>query len=361
MGDSQIQNYLNNLSNSNLFVSDNLEPYKDNFDEFIINSEYNNFLIYSLTESHYIKWYLYDILDKISEKTNNINIFYIGNHYDSQILEYNTNKLHILNVTGSPFIWFNDDSDIVRWTQFDSFKISPIYKKRLFSALMYGKRIYRDYFFTKCFELGFKNNISYHSNSKQNQNHNDVTYSTFEEFSEINREIDFKKYEKFKINLPHYIDVNGFEIANHDYFESCLKFFQESLFIIVPETVFMDRHFLEDEDRYTQCVTEKLIFPFISNSIPLILHNYSIEIKNELKKLGFDMFDDIIPSEFYTINDIDKVDYILNFLKNYDVDINLIYNSNFQRFEHNKKVATQYLSNPIHYIKEKLNEYNLHI
>ena len=360
---NKLDKYLSSFNSEEFYITREFHPHlSDDFDEFILSSNFKKFIVYSFGESHNIQYCLSKVFESICDRTEGVTIYFVGNHYDSGVIEKNSNKLVTIYTEGTPFIFFNSISALAHWDVYPYLYENPTEKSRLFSCLMYGKREYRDYIFTKTLQNGWEDNISYHSNSKQNQNFKEVTYATLSEFESIGRGYYFEEYNKYKNVLPLFRESDGDCIMFNEYFESALSFHKESLFSLIPETVFNDLYFLHGTIK-SKCVTEKLIFPFVSHSIPIILHNYPKDIVNQLKEIGFDTFDDIVPNGYYNLDNIDKIDYIFDFLKEYESknDYNSVYNELIPRFEKNKELALKYLTNPIEYLTNSFRECGIQI
>jgi len=91
-----------------------------------------------------------------------------------------------------------------------------------------------------------------------------------------------------------------------------------------------------DDEKYDICtITEKTLKPFIGLQIPiLILQKKSYKY---LKELGFDLFEDLLGVEYYEMDEVDKINYVVDFLYNIDrKTIREYFEKNFFRIQNNK-------------------------
>jgi len=298
--------------------------------------------VYIITphEGHQYFHVVYDFVTKLP-KDFNLNLYYIGNFFDDTSFKINSNTIYLKPMKNSPFSTFSfhplfilSNHDIVE-------------KKHLFSCFMFGKTLVRDYIWTQLNEYKLSGLISYHSFDKTKYNKTKLINS----YDELSKHLDnnledifdkkfFKNYTKHKSKLPKRLDIEESALIFHRYFDDSVKTASKSLFNLVSETTF-GWNIFESGRKYPKgSLTEKSMIPFFSNSIPLILHDDNNLVKKHFEENGFDMFSDIIPDDFYKLEFFNqKVDFIFEFLSNYNNDINKFYNKSISRFEHNRKLA----------------------
>jgi hypothetical protein len=145
-------------------------------------------------------------------------------------------------------------------------------------------------------------------------------------------------------NTPIFIDLENIDNENMQQY-MVLDQSYTCLFDLVNETIsnsdVHEQNMLGDDIFF---VTEKSFKPFASYQIPIFIANYNF-YKN-FKKLGFDLFEDIIP-----IDDIDqcffiqkKIKIIFDFLVNFKKtnDYNSFFQNNIHRFRYNHNLLIEY-------------------
>ena len=81
----------------------------------------------------------------------------------------------------------------------------------------------------------------------------------------------------------------------------------------------------------------------MTKSIPIILHDSGMEVKNYLKKLGFDLFEDVIDDSIYKGSAVDKVDGSISILEKYqNKNVQSLFLKYKKRLESNQKLAIKY-------------------
>ena len=149
---------------------------------------------------------------------------------------------------------------------------------------------------------------------------------------------DVNLLKAFKPNLPYLYDCsNRHEIPNKVNTKN----------IAVINIVTENTHSLgttQDVSKYITTFTEKTIKPFLSGQIPIFIGPPNLE--RELRKLGFDLFDDLIDYSFESEKDIYtrlklKMDEFQRIL---DTDIFEYRKLNSSRFDNNKRLVSR-LSN----------------
>ena len=81
----------------------------------------------------------------------------------------------------------------------------------------------------------------------------------------------------------------------------------------------------------------------MSKSIPMILHDNGMEVKNYLKKLGFDLFEDVVDDSIYEGSAVDKIDNTISILEKYqNKNVQSLFLKYKKRLESNQKLAIKY-------------------
>jgi len=310
----------------------------------------NNFekpiYIISFSESHQYCHLLHTFIREIPIEVKNYNIYLLGTFAKSSKITYKENTLNLCSLKHSPFSTF-----CVFPTFTELLKVDFVEKQHLLSCLMFGKTIIRDYIWTKLAENNLIEYTTYHSYVKNGKK---LGFKQFTDYSDMldTYEDDFKQmednfktifdknyfnsYYEFQNYLPKTIDVKTETIRENNYFNETLEVLNKSLFNLVTETTLGWN--IIDSNRVIPMapMTEKCLFPFLTYNIPLILHDDNHIIKKHFQNIGLDMFDDIIPEEFYTNKYFyEKLEVVINFLNSY----NKVDNNFKERLIHNEKVA----------------------
>ena len=139
------------------------------------------------------------------------------------------------------------------------------------------------------------------------------------------------------------------ELVRHEYYQESLQDYYRGLFAIITETQFefnLPHLFIDEEPFEVISLTEKIMFPFFSKSIPIILHDENDEILEYLKKLGFDMFEDIVNESIYQGSAIDKIDAAIHTLEQFQNDNPQKLFLRFkERLQNNQKLAIELSEN----------------
>ena len=162
-------------------------------------------------------------------------------------------------------------------------------KVELVTWMAFGKRTIRDYLYLQLCKRNLTRNVAYHSKLKER--YSELKYATEEEFEYIGRKKDYKEYQKVIFSLPKKLNNTNIDMVRHQYYQSSLYDYYRGLFALITETQFefgLPPLYINEEPFEVISLTEKLMFPFFTKSIPMILHDEGMEVKNYLKKLGFD-------------------------------------------------------------------------
>jgi hypothetical protein len=165
----------------------------------------------------------------------------------------------------------------------------------------------------------------------------DVMVNSLKNTDTITHE-DVKLLKNFKSNLPVTHDC-----SEQTEIDTAVKIKNIAVINIVTENT----HSLgrtEDVSKYITTFTEKTIKPFLAGQIPIFIGPLNLE--KELRKLGFDLFDDLIDYSFESEKDAYtrlklKMD---EFQKILDTDISEYRKIHSSRFDNNKRLVTR-LSN----------------
>ena len=75
----------------------------------------------------------------------------------------------------------------------------------------------------------------------------------------------------------------------------------------------------------------------------MILHDNGMEVKNYLKKLGFDLFEDVVDDSIYEGSAVDKIDNTISILEKYqNKNVQSLFLKYKKRLESNQKLAIKY-------------------
>jgi len=312
----------------------------------------------SITEAHQQFQEQLKVLEQIRNEVENYKFYYIGNYIEDKIYKNKTNELHQLKLNWAPFsgftqhpLWCEETvDDVCAYNMSKTLEDKKVNSKSdTVSCLMFGRSVVRDYLWVKLCENDLINLTTYHSFEKDGKTFFS-THDTLEEFNNygIGKFLEYDRYLKYKSLLPKEIDVTPPEKAGEleiSYMDGAVSISSKALFNIVSETTFgWNKLYTKLTERkiYPKgCMTEKTMLPFISCSIPLILHDDNKMIKNHFIKNGIDMFTDIIPDSFYNGYFTDKVDVIIEFLKNFKDDENVVFEKIKHRLYKNKKMVLE--------------------
>lgn len=217
-------------------------------------------------------------------------------------------------------------------------------KVELVTWMAFGKRVIRDYLYLQLCKRNLTRNVAYHSKLKEV--YSELKYATEKEFESIGRKKDYKEYQKVIFSLPKRLNNSNIDMVRHQYYQSSVYDYYRGLFALITETQFefdLPPLFINEEPFEVISLTEKLMFPFFTKSIPMILHDEGMEVKNYLKKLGFDLFEDVVDDNIYKGSAVDKVDSAISILEKYqNKNVQSLFLKYKKRLESNQKLAIKY-------------------
>ncbi len=295
-----------------LVIKDHLSGDKKHTDDPLWLLEYIRFLIYQYPNKHFI---LSTSLENLKQyfKEPNISVIHHGGDIVNQYYDYK--------------------------------KIIPIFNKN-FDSIKPAISLNRNFRFQRFIFLSLLMNLNlekYFQLSCMFEKQLDTIdiKSNFKNFKFIEKIIaGNKKLKKYKFDINHdYLIYKTSSNDNVSNFKNQLTDLYKNSFIeVAMETTFLEDCFL---------ITEKTANVFLACNFPIILNSkYSIDF---LRKIGFDMFDDIIDHSYDLIDDpVERVYIALTNNKKLLTDVDLIkklWKLNSKRFQHNVFVLQNKLHN----------------
>lgn len=326
-------------------------------------SDVRDVLIWSDGEIHWDIRILHNAILQNQQKEwlKNTKFYIAGCHIkkvDSIKYDYG-NEIIFLDLYPTPFTIFNKHlhfeplvnswKDMIRMADDNlEYEKSALENKEdkieLVTWMAYGKRIHRDYLYLQLCKRNLTRNVAYHSKLKEAFPL--LKYATKEEFESIDRKECFEEYKKVVFSLPKKLNTSSIGLAMHQYYQDSVYDYYRGIFALITETQFefgLPPLYINEEPFEVISLTEKLMFPFFTKSIPLILHDEGMEVKNYLKKLGFDMFEDVVDDSIYTGTAVEKIDNTILVLEKYQKENpQSIFLKYQKRLEKNQKLALKF-------------------
>lgn len=355
--------FQHNLPLHNVHFVDKVEHAFENLKKY---SDVRDVLIWSDGEIHWDIRILHNLIlqNQQTEWLKNTKFYIAGCHIkkrDSIKYDYG-NEVIFLDLYPTPFTIFNKHfhfEPLLRtWEDMvEKAEVNLINEKvhlerqedkvELVTWLAYGKRLVRDYLYLQLCKRNMVRNVGYHSMLKEA--YPELKYASEKDFESIGKKEDFKEYQKIIFSLPKRLNTSNMELVRHEYYQESLQDYYRGLFALITETQFefnLPHLFIDEEPFEVISITEKIMFPFFSKSIPIILHDENNEILEYLKKLGFDMFEDIVNESVYQGSAIDKIDAAIYTLEQFQNDNPQKLFLRFkERLQNNQKLAIELSEN----------------
>ena len=312
------------------------EGFQDNFSNILKYANYNTKIVVDITtESGNLQMFLDDFFEKVSNHSNQFYLI-IDSNIDYYIYhhEFYYKNLKILQGFDLVFYAFLNKSSDNRLDNANEIFANT----NGFMSLNNSCRLHRVYLLLQL----LKRNISLENCSflfsTGGPTGSKFNKGVFED--SIEHLLTTNSITKSDVNLLKSIDLPknlDYDLNNYTYINNQINEIYKPILNLVTENVMGMTN--GDESPFKLITfTEKIIKPFLAKQIPLFIGLPGLQ--NELRKLGFDLFDDIIDTTYESeLNPTKRIDLILNELERLlKLDLVEYKKQNEFRFENNYKL-----------------------